>query len=1067
MKRPGWLRWHRSLDFIMIVTVIVSGIVGFTYFVNGGLTEFKGKLVYTLEDEPGWEAVIGDLQVMEDRVVDEGVSWKPYEELAATAEAKQNTGVFWVKRTLPEAKDPQRDPLLQIREARQYQIYIDGKQIADFNWSHPSRWIDPYYERDFYRLPVDYAGKTIHLRVMPQKEGGLYFGRLIILEAGDITMQIIRANMLTVALTVCYLFLGFVAFATFLFYNKEALHGYFSLLNFSVAYTCFARSGLVSLFDPPLFVGYFQNLGPLLGTVAIFGLLEQLAEEPSKRACRRVARFMLVYAAISIMLAFNDSYWFMAAEYYVYPAVLAAALLYVARPMLHWFLHRRDAETRWLAFGAGMLAVSKLLQLLFLYVPSVNRYTILHMPLFSYYWKANIFYLGMFLFVLSLGMMIVSRLKDVFRQSRRLADELREKNARLESLDRIKDDFLANTSHELRTPLHGMIGLAESLLDGISGPLPEPARRNLQLIAASGKRLARLVGDILDLAKIKHRDIPLHPQPVQLRDVAGIVLAAFGPMIEGKGVRLVNRVDANLPAAAADPDRLQQVLYNLVGNSVKFTPSGEIAVTAAQEGEWVRVTVSDTGVGIPEDKLAAVFEPFEQVGEIAATLEGTGLGLPLTKKLVELHGGTIGIRSAQGAGTECSFTLPVAEAAGEPSREHGSSSAEPVREREAAGSALARQTEAGPDELPHPSAVQAASGGTLLLVDDEPINHQVLDNYLSSQPFTLIKAYSAGEALHILEREEVSLVLLDVMLPDGNGYDICRSLRRRFSASELPVIMLTARNRLSDLLEGFDAGANDYLTKPLSKYELLARVNVQLQLSRLTHSLERLVQERTADLEQAHLRLQQSMRETAQAIAELQVVEERNRIAGDIHDIVGHTLTTTIVQLEAAKRLLLKNDDRGYEKLELSQDLVRRSMEEVRQAVRMMKQSGADYDLNEALQGLLAETAQAAGVAVEADIEPLPPLGALPKKVIFHALQEGLTNGIRHGECTRFRFELGHRDGRICFSLWNDGKKYEPAGTGIGLRVMTERVRSLGGSLELSSPEDGGCLLTFSLPDEE
>ncbi|UUZ96968.1 response regulator [Paenibacillus sp. P25] len=324
-------------------------------------------------------------------------------------------------------------------------------------------------------------------------------------------------------------------------------------------------------------------------------------------------------------------------------------------------------------------------------------------------------------------------------------------------------------------------------------------------------------------------------------------------------------------------------------------------MSAVLEGEWLRIAVTDTGVGIPGDKLVAVFEPFEQVGEIATTLEGTGLGLPLTKKLVELQGGSISIRSVPGEGTECSFTMPIAVGVDPAPGETGRTEAAIAQEEGApdlTGPAEERPP-FEPEPLSTPSEVQAGSGTTLLLVDDESINHQVLDNYLFMQPFTLVKAYSAGEALHMLDQYKVSLVLLDVMLPDGNGYDICRSIRKRFSASELPVIMLTARNRLSDLLEGFDAGANDYLTKPLAKNELLARINVQLQLSQLTHSLERLVQERTADLERTHLRLQQSMREAAQATAELQVVEERNRIAGDIHDIVGHTLTTSVIQLEA------------------------------------------------------------------------------------------------------------------------------------------------------------------------
>ncbi|MDF2725978.1 MAG: histidine kinase, partial [Paenibacillus sp.] len=832
----------------------------------------------------------------------------------------------------------------------------------------------------------------------------------------------------------------------------------FALLNFCAGYSCFARSTFTAFLDTPLWIVYFHDLTLPLGTFAFYGLLGQLTAGPAKAACRAASRIMLAYTIACFALALVDSRLFALVDLYVFPVVLAGTLLCLVRPLAGWYRQRRDAETVWLVVGAGALALSVSLHFAFLFFPRLDELTFRYAPFFHAYWKAEFIFTGMFLFVLSLGMMIVSRLRNVFRESRVLAAELQDKNNRLESMDRIKDDFLANTSHELRTPLHGIIGLAESLLDGASGPLQSTARRNLELIAASGKRLSRLVNDILDLVKIKHRDIPLHKQPVHLRDAAGVVLAAFGPVTGGKQVRLVNRIAADLPLVAADPDRLQQMLYNLIGNAVKFTPAGEIAVSAARDGDWVRIAVADTGIGIPGDKLSAVFEPFEQAGETAATLEGTGLGLPLTKKLVELHGGTIGIRSEPGKGTECIFTLPVADTADKPLHA-GESPALAARD---AASGSERAIEDWAADAP------AGSETVVLLVDDEPVNHQVLDNYLFSQPFKLMKAYSAKEALQFLERHDIDLVLLDVMLPDGNGYDICRTIRQRHSASELPVIMLTAKNRLADLLEGFEAGTNDYLTKPFSKNELLARVNVQLQLSRLTHSLEQLVQERTADLERTNRQLQESMRETAQAMAELQVAEDRNRIAGDIHDIVGHTLTTTIVQLEAAKRLLLKNDERGLEKLDLSQTLVRRSMDEIRESVRMMRQNGSDYDLEAALERLIEQTAQATALEMEYEIRQLPPLGVLHKKVIYHALQEGLTNGIRHGECSRFKFKLDYRDERVRFSLWNDGKKYDPGGTGIGigigLRVMTERVKSLGGSLELSSPGAEGCLLTLTLP---
>ncbi|MDF2713517.1 MAG: response regulator [Paenibacillus sp.] len=1073
MKRPEWLRWHRGFDYAVIVLVVLAGIAGFTQLVNGGLTGFNAFYTQAIELEPGWEAAIGDVPVSDGRVIDEGAVWKPYEELMSSPEGLMNEGVFWVRRTIPEFGESYRDPMIRIRDAKQYQLFIDKTQIADFNWEHPTGWINPTLERNYYRIPVDYKGLTLHMRVIPQDKG-LYFGQMVVVEAYNAVVQSLRLNLLIIVLLVCFLFLGFISFAAYLLYNKEALHGLFALLNFCAGYSCFARSSFTAFLNTPLWIVYFHDITLPLGTFAFYGLLGQLAAGPAKAACRTVSRIMLAYTIACFALALVDSRLFMLIDLYAFPAMLAATLLYLVRPLARWYRQRRDAETVWLAIGSGTLALSVSLHFLFIFFPQLDVLTFRYVPFFHAYWKAEFILSGMFLFVLSLGMMIVSRLRNVFRKSRELAAELRDKNRRLESMDRIKDDFLANTSHELRTPLHGMIGLAESLLDGVSGPLQNAARRNLELIAASGKRLSRLVNDILDLVKIKHRDIPLHKQTVHLRDAAGIVLAAFGPVTGGKQVRLVNRIAADLPQVAADPDRLQQVLYNLIGNSVKFTLAGEIAVSALREGDWIRITVADTGIGIPEDKLTAVFEPFEQVGEIAATLDGTGLGLPLTKKLVELHGGTIGIRSAPGKGTECTFTLPVADTADKPP--HGSDSpALAVRDTTSGGERAigdwapdrSGMRSEPPEEVFSAAAdVPAGSETVVLLVDDEPVNHQVLDNYLFSQPFRLMKAYSAKEALQLLELHDIDLVLLDVMLPDGNGYDICRTIRLRHPASELPVIMLTAKNRLADLLEGFEAGTNDYLTKPFSKNELLARVNVQLQLSRLTHSLERLVQERTADLERTNRQLQESMRETAQAMAELQVAEDRNRIAGDIHDIVGHTLTTTIVQLEAAKRLLLKNDDRGLEKLELSQSLVRRSMDEIRESVQMMRQNGADYDLETALGRLMEQTAHAAALEMEYEICPLPPLGVLHKKVIYHALQEGLTNGIRHGECSRFRFELDYRDERVRFSLWNDGKKYNPGGTGmgIGLRVMTERVKSLGGSLELSSPGAEGCLLILSLP---
>ena len=231
--------------------------------------------------------------------------------------------------------------------------------------------------------------------------------------------------------------------------------------------------------------------------------------------------------------------------------------------------------------------------------------------------------------------------------------QMKDLNDSLQHLNRLKDEFLANTSHELRTPLNGIIGIAEYLIDGSSGQLSAQTRVNLVAIAASGKRLANLVNDILDFSQLKHRDIQLQLAPVSLREITEIVLTASVPLIRKKNLQLKNNIAADLVQVLADENRLQQILYNLIGNGIKFTKSGRVEVSAQlvtgqgekatqkdnREFDYVAISVEDTGIGIPEDKLERIFASFEQAdGFTGRVYGGTGLGLAITKKLVELHG---------------------------------------------------------------------------------------------------------------------------------------------------------------------------------------------------------------------------------------------------------------------------------------------------------------------------------------------------------------------------------------------------------------------------------------------
>ena len=197
-------------------------------------------------------------------------------------------------------------------------------------------------------------------------------------------------------------------------------------------------------------------------------------------------------------------------------------------------------------------------------------------------------------------------------QLRESFDTLETQNEELQRLDKLKDEFLANTSHELRTPLNGIIGLAESINDGATGPLREATRKNLSLIVASGKRLASLVNDILDFSKLKNQAFELQKKPLEIHALSEVVITLSQSLVGNKPLQLINQTAPDLPLVQADENRVQQILLNLVGNAIKFTDSGEVSVSARPEGHSLAITISDTGIGIPADKTERIFD---QAGE--------------------------------------------------------------------------------------------------------------------------------------------------------------------------------------------------------------------------------------------------------------------------------------------------------------------------------------------------------------------------------------------------------------------------------------------------------------------
>ncbi len=410
----------------------------------------------------------------------------------------------------------------------------------------------------------------------------------------------------------------------------------------------------------------------------------------------------------------------------------------------------------------------------------------------------------------------------------------------LTKVDRLKDDFLANTSHELRTPLGGIIGLAESLLDGAAGSINETQARHLAMLVASGRRLSVLVDDILDFSKLRNAEVELQLKPVDIYTLVDVVLTLSKSTLGGKDLTLVNELDPNLPAVTADESRLVQILHNLVGNAVKFTERGTVTVAARQVDETLVISVRDTGIGIEPEDHARIFDSFQQLESANERLHGgAGLGLAITSHLVHLHGGRIWLESTPGSGSTFSFSLPLA------------CSADEVRGL-ASGLLSSTRIQVPETELElgsFPTSVPASGTRfTILIVDDEPVNRQVLVNHLSTPDYQLLEASDGPEALAVVAARPVDLILLDIMMPRMSGYEVCRQLREQYHMHSLPIIFLTARNQLSDLATGFSSGANDYLTKPIAKKELVARVRTHLALLDITRTLEQRVAERTGEL---------------------------------------------------------------------------------------------------------------------------------------------------------------------------------------------------------------------------
>ena len=399
-------------------------------------------------------------------------------------------------------------------------------------------------------------------------------------------------------------------------------------------------------------------------------------------------------------------------------------------------------------------------------------------------------------------------LKESREELSKRNDDLGSANLKLREMDRLKSEFLANMSHELRTPLTAIIGFSELLVDGVMGDMNEEQAGSVENILTSGQHLLKLINDILDLSKIEAGKMELHPEIFDLRMIISFIRKTMASLIEEKKQLLKIEMADGLPDIYADPGKIKQLLLNLVGNAIKFTPEGgTITIGAELKDSCFALSITDTGIGIKPEDRERIFQEFQQgEGSTSREYEGTGLGLTLTRKLTEMHGGKLELESEEGKGSRFTAYIPfMLEKRSSPRKEEIG----PVEE--------SWETK----EMPKTSEGQETQPLILVVEDDLKLS-RLLSVYLTQAGYRVEAAMDGDEAIKKAVELQPFAITLEIMLPKKDGWEVMQELKAMPETRDIPVIIVSMVEN-QDL--GFSLGALDYLVKPVSREALLGSLD--------------------------------------------------------------------------------------------------------------------------------------------------------------------------------------------------------------------------------------------------
>jgi signal transduction histidine kinase len=670
--------------------------------------------------------------------------------------------------------------------------------------------------------------------------------------------------------------------------------------------------------------------------------------------------------------------------------------------------------------------------------------------------------------------------REVIARSRELADanrELRDANARLGELDTAKTAFFSNVSHEFRTPLTLMLGPLEDVLADGSAPLGPLQAHSLKLVHENALRLLKLVNALLDFSRLEAGRLRAEYAPLDLAQVTAELAAMFESAAERAGIKLTIDCPRLEEPAWVDRDMWEKIVSNLISNALKFTFVGEIAVRVREDGGHFVLKVIDTGVGIPAEEFPRIFERFHRVaGVTGRTHEGTGIGLALVRELATMHGGRVDVESTVGRGSVFRVLIPK----GSSHLPQDAVSQQPV-ERRGGRDAVAHAIEASrwsdgsrapiaPREPPdgggskRGSILSSAPRARVLVVDDNTDLREYIAGLLAPR-YDVSTAADGLAALEQIRANPPDLVVSDVMMPRLDGFGLVRELRADAKTGSVPVILVSARAGEESVVEGIDAGSDDYLVKPFSARELQARVRTHVALARFRR----------------------------ESIAEL---ERANRELDAFSYSVSHDLRAPLRAVSGFAQALAEDcsdalDARGVGYVERIRDAARRMGELIDALFGLSKISRAAMSRETVdLSGLataVVEDLRREQPAREVAVDIAPDLVAHGDRALLRVVLANLVGNAWNytSRTERPRIEVGcHlaeeptffvRDNGVGFDMARAERLFAPfqrlhssaefEGTGVGLATVQRIVARHGGRVWAEAMVGRGAAFFFTLPD--